>query len=299
MTMRCCVASTPIETNKALIKDEEAKNVDVHIYRSMIRLLMYLTTSRPDIMFVVCTCARYSPFDLEAFFDSDYAGASLDKKSTTGGCQFLRRRLISWQCKKQTIVANSTTETETLILKITCSCFNGVDEDLTNLAKGKLRSFVSFREMITSQLQGKLWPYDEVHKTIYREWEDRIERAATIASILEAEQDSEAQTRFEAVSKQSNDPPHARVNTLGSGEDSIKLKELMELCIKLSDIYCDQHNMVALLEKLDGSEGFHLIVDFLNASHIRFALSKNPTIYDSHIKQFWQTATVNTLNNGE
>ncbi|GJR45911.1 putative ribonuclease H-like domain-containing protein [Tanacetum coccineum] len=50
---------------------------------------------------------RDSPFDLEAFSDSDYAGASLDRKSTTGGCQFLRRRLISWQCKKQTIVANS------------------------------------------------------------------------------------------------------------------------------------------------------------------------------------------------
>ncbi|GJX58709.1 hypothetical protein Tco_0290099 [Tanacetum coccineum] len=53
-----------------------------------------------------------SPFELEAFSDSDYRGASLDKKSTTGGCQFLGRRLISWQCKKQTIVANSTTEAE-------------------------------------------------------------------------------------------------------------------------------------------------------------------------------------------
>ncbi|GJX18614.1 putative ribonuclease H-like domain-containing protein [Tanacetum coccineum] len=53
-----------------------------------------------------------SPFELEAFSDSDYGGASLDKKSTTGGCQFLGRRLISWQCKKQTIVANSTTEAE-------------------------------------------------------------------------------------------------------------------------------------------------------------------------------------------
>ncbi|GKC71837.1 hypothetical protein Tco_1117720 [Tanacetum coccineum] len=53
-----------------------------------------------------------SPFDLEAYSDSDYAGASLDRKSTTGGCQFLRSRLISWQCKKQTVVANSTTEAE-------------------------------------------------------------------------------------------------------------------------------------------------------------------------------------------
>ncbi|GJR30504.1 putative ribonuclease H-like domain-containing protein [Tanacetum coccineum] len=55
---------------------------------------------------------RDSPFELEAYSDSDYGGASLDRKSTTGGCQFLGRRLISWQCKKQTIVANSTTEAE-------------------------------------------------------------------------------------------------------------------------------------------------------------------------------------------
>ncbi|GJS15074.1 hypothetical protein Tco_0409546 [Tanacetum coccineum] len=110
---------------------------------------------------------------------------------------------------------------------------------------------------------------------------------------------AEAQTRFEAASKQSNDPPLSRVNTLGSGEDNMKLKELMELCTMVCLPYCDQHNMVALLEKTDGTEGFHQIVDFLNASHIRFALSENPTIYDSHIKQFWQTATVNTLDNEE
>ncbi|GJV96963.1 ribonuclease H-like domain-containing protein [Tanacetum coccineum] len=76
--------STPIETNKALLKDEEAEDVDVHLYRSMIRSLMYLTASRLDIMFDVCACARDSPFNLEAFSDSDYAGASLDRKSTTG-----------------------------------------------------------------------------------------------------------------------------------------------------------------------------------------------------------------------
>ncbi|GJR97699.1 putative ribonuclease H-like domain-containing protein [Tanacetum coccineum] len=104
--------STPIETNKALLKDDEVEDVNVHLYRSMIGYLMYLTASRPDIMFAMCACARDSPFDLEAFSDSDYAGASLDRKSTTGGYQFLGKRLISWQCKKQTIVANSTTEAE-------------------------------------------------------------------------------------------------------------------------------------------------------------------------------------------
>ncbi|GKF92722.1 hypothetical protein Tco_0279441 [Tanacetum coccineum] len=71
-------ASTPIESNKPLIKDDDGEDVDVHVYRSMIGSLMYLTASRPDI--------KDSPFELEAFSNSDYKGASLDRKSTTGGC---------------------------------------------------------------------------------------------------------------------------------------------------------------------------------------------------------------------
>ncbi|GJT58465.1 putative ribonuclease H-like domain-containing protein [Tanacetum coccineum] len=137
-------AITPMETKVPLTKDEEAIDVDVHLYRSMIGSLMYLTASRPNIMYAVCVCSRFqvtpktshlnavkrifkylkgkpnlglwypreSPFDLEAFSDSDYGGSNLDRKSTTGGCQFLGQRLISWQCKKQTIVATSTTEAE-------------------------------------------------------------------------------------------------------------------------------------------------------------------------------------------
>nr|GEV21545.1 hypothetical protein [Tanacetum cinerariifolium] len=99
-------ASTPIDIKKPLLKDPDGEDVDVHIYRLMISSLMYLTSSRPDIMFAD------SPFDLVAYSNSDYAGASLDRKSTTGGCQFLRCRLISWQCKKQTVVATSFTEAE-------------------------------------------------------------------------------------------------------------------------------------------------------------------------------------------
>ncbi|GJV27880.1 putative ribonuclease H-like domain-containing protein [Tanacetum coccineum] len=108
--------STPMETHKPLLKDADGEDVDEHLYRSMIGSLMYLTSSRPDIMFAVCACARFqvnpknshlhavkkifrylkgqpklglwypkdSPFDLVAYTDSDYAGASLDRKSTTG-----------------------------------------------------------------------------------------------------------------------------------------------------------------------------------------------------------------------
>ncbi|GJT62262.1 hypothetical protein Tco_1005795 [Tanacetum coccineum] len=63
--------------------------------------------------------------------------------------------------------------------------------------------------------------------------------------------------------------------------------------------FCDTHNMVAYLKKSEGSEGFHQIVDFLNTSHIKFTLTKNPTIYTSLIQQFWQTASASTLKDGE
>ncbi|GKE83657.1 hypothetical protein Tco_1557399 [Tanacetum coccineum] len=114
-------AGTPMKTQKPLLKDENGEEVDVHIYRSMIGSLMYLTSSKPDIMFVVCACARYqvnlkvshlqdvkrifkylkgqpklglwylkdSLFDLVTYTDSDYARASLDRKSTTGEAEYV------------------------------------------------------------------------------------------------------------------------------------------------------------------------------------------------------------------
>nr|GEX71146.1 putative ribonuclease H-like domain-containing protein [Tanacetum cinerariifolium] len=122
-------ASTPIETQKPLLKDEDGDELDVHMYRSMIGSLMYLTSLRLDIKFVMCTCARYkvnpkvshlhavkrifmylkgqpklglwypkySPFNLVAYTDSDYAGASLDRKSTTGG---KAKKNVRWMMEK-------------------------------------------------------------------------------------------------------------------------------------------------------------------------------------------------------
>nr|GEZ70793.1 hypothetical protein [Tanacetum cinerariifolium] len=136
-------ANTPMDNENPWGKDETGKDVDLHLYRSMIGSLMYLTASRPYIMFAVCAARhqvtpkechlhavkrifRYltghprlglwypkeSPFDLGAYSDSDYGGATQDRKSTTRGCQFFGRRLISQQCKKQTIIATSTTKAE-------------------------------------------------------------------------------------------------------------------------------------------------------------------------------------------
>ncbi|GJR59601.1 putative ribonuclease H-like domain-containing protein [Tanacetum coccineum] len=177
-------AITPMETKLPLTKDEEAFDVDVHLYRSMIGSLMYLTASRPDIMYAVCVCSRFqvtpktshlnavkrifkylkgkphlglwypreSPFDLEAFSDSDYGGSNLDRKSTTGGCQFLGQRLISWQCKKQTIVATSTTE-----LKCSCSQIAGFADKVDFLRGSNLRYALSANPTIYDSLVKQFW----------------------------------------------------------------------------------------------------------------------------------------------
>ncbi|GJU10923.1 putative ribonuclease H-like domain-containing protein [Tanacetum coccineum] len=304
-------ASTPMETSKPLLKDAEAEEVDVYLYRSMIGSLMYLTASRPDIMFVD------SPFDLEAYTDSNYAGASLDKKSTTGGFQFLRRRLISWQCKKQTIVAISTTEAEYVASASYCGHMLWIQNQMLDYGYNFMYTKIFIdnesticivknpvfhlrtkhieirHHFIRDSDEKKLIQMIKIHtdlnvtdllikafdwlfslvadETVIKEWEDRMERAATTASSLEAEQDNgninrtqsmatlneslsqetdsgggprcqdtilggtEAQIRFKTASKQSNKRPLSRVNTLGSGEDIMKLKELMELCTKLSE----------------------------------------------------------------
>ncbi|GKE08356.1 hypothetical protein Tco_1411907, partial [Tanacetum coccineum] len=117
---------TPMETQKLLLKDEDGEEVDVHLYRSMIGSLMYLTSSRPNIMYLKgqpklgLWYPKDSPFDLVAYTNSDYAGASLDRKSTIRGCQFLGSRLISWQCNTQTVVANSITEAEYVAASSCC-----------------------------------------------------------------------------------------------------------------------------------------------------------------------------------
>ncbi|GJT89074.1 retrovirus-related pol polyprotein from transposon TNT 1-94 [Tanacetum coccineum] len=107
-------ATTILSLKTTDVKDEDGIDVDISSHSKSFTL----KCSKKDFRYLKhqpklgLWYPRDSPFELEAYSDSDYGGASLDRKSTTGGCQFLGRRLISWQCKKQTIVANSTTEAE-------------------------------------------------------------------------------------------------------------------------------------------------------------------------------------------
>ncbi|GJT09623.1 putative reverse transcriptase domain-containing protein [Tanacetum coccineum] len=244
------IAITPMETKVALTKDEEAVDVDVHLYRSMIGSLMYLTASRPDIMYAVCVCSRFqvtpktshlnavkrifkylkgkpnlglwypreSPFDLEAFSDSDYGGSNLDRKSITGGCQFLGQRLISWQCKKQTIVATSTTEAEYVAVANCCG--------QNPVYHSKTKHIEIRHHFIRDCYEKKLISVEKIHTDL---------------------------------------------------------------------------NVADLLTKpFDGPRFNYLVTNScMNSMDLQmYALTTNPTIYDSLVKQFWQTATVNTLADG-
>ena len=140
----CKTRPTPMSTTLKLDKDEKGKDVCEKLYRGMIGSLLYLTASRPDIMFSVCLCARFqscpkeshlsavkrifkylagtieiglwypkfTTFDLVGYSDADFAGCKVDRKSTSGTCHFLGNSLISWHSKKQNSVALSTAEAE-------------------------------------------------------------------------------------------------------------------------------------------------------------------------------------------
>ncbi|GJR82041.1 putative ribonuclease H-like domain-containing protein [Tanacetum coccineum] len=149
-------ASTLMDSEKPLLKDSDGDDVDVHLYRSMIGSLLN------------------SPFELVAYSDNDYAGASLDRKSTTGCCQFLGCRLISWQCKKQTVVATSSTKAEYVAAASCCGQVLWIQNQMLDYRISTARHI--------EYLVG-----DEV---IHKELGDRMERATTTASSLEAEQDS-------------------------------------------------------------------------------------------------------------
>ena len=149
----CKPIGTPMSPSSKLDKDDEGKCVDLKYYRGMIGSLLYLTASRPDIMFSVCLCARYqsnpkeshlnavkrilrylngtqtiglwyskdSQINLLGYSDADFAGCKLDRKSTSGTCQFLGVNLISWFSKKQNSVALSTAEAEYIAVGSCCA----------------------------------------------------------------------------------------------------------------------------------------------------------------------------------
>ncbi|GJY31741.1 putative ribonuclease H-like domain-containing protein [Tanacetum coccineum] len=310
-------ASTPIETQKPLVKDEEASDVDVHLYRSMIGSLMYLTASRPDIMFAVCACSRFqvtpksshlsavkrifrylkgkpklglwyprvSSFDLESYSDSDYAGANLDRKSTTGGCQFLGRRLISWQCKKQTIVATSTTEAK----YVAAASYYGQVLWIQNQMLDYGFNFMNTKIYIDNEsticiVKNPVYHSKTKHIAIRHHFiRDAYEKK--LIQVLKIHTDdnvADLLTKAFDVSRES-------LRRVFDGTEALLLPTLFILwlataLISLSPTIthsnimavlesCHKYNMVAYLEKTDGNAEFHEIIDFLKRSSVHHVLT--------------------------
>ncbi|GJQ97523.1 hypothetical protein Tco_0008662 [Tanacetum coccineum] len=144
--------------------------------------------------------SRDSPFELVAYTDSDYAGATQDRKSTTGGCQFLGNRLISWQCKKQTMVATSTTKAEYVAA---ASCYRQVGDE-----------------------------------TIHKELGDRMERAATTASSLKAEQDSSNINRTQSMAILNEPNGEVEITATIDGQRKTITEASLRRHLKLEDADC-------------------------------------------------------------
>nr|GEW66163.1 putative ribonuclease H-like domain-containing protein [Tanacetum cinerariifolium] len=253
-------ASTPMETQKPLLKDEDGEEVDVHMYRSMIGSLMYLTSSRPDIMFVVSACARFqvnpkvshlhvvkrifrylkgqpkfrlwypndSLFDLVAYTDSDYAGASLDRKS------IIEVRLVILNIVEFLLLVILNTTSSGLLLRQNLS-----------MEKHKYMPSTVASAIICLATNQKFNFSKWIFKSMGRNLDNKSGKFLMYPS-LEAEQDSgninktQSKATPNMSSFQGTDSGCGRRgNTLQSDDDKLKLNELMELCTTLQSRVLD------------------------------------------------------------
>ncbi|GJT18352.1 hypothetical protein Tco_0877058 [Tanacetum coccineum] len=264
-------ASTPMETQKPLLKDEDGEEVDVHMYRSMIGSLMYLTSSRPDIMFAVCACARYQVnpkvshlYVVKRIF-SDYDGASLDRKSTTGELGLwafllkdvfmsvrdmfsggrmiidgLWKNAVAWCLSSKTNAWNefSSTMASAIIYLATNQKFNfskfifeSMIRNLENVS-GKFVMYPRKPKRKDTQVPQSSDPMENVvDEVVHKELGDSLVRAATTASSLEAEHDSGSiiKTRSKAT------PNESISQGTNSGDEDITLVSVHDVDVSASE----------------------------------------------------------------
>nr|GEY45090.1 hypothetical protein [Tanacetum cinerariifolium] len=241
------IASTPMETQKPLLKDEDGVEVDVHMIFRYLKGQPKLGLWYP----------KDSPFDLVAYTNNNYAGASLNRKSTTGGCQFLGCRLISWQCKKQTVVANSTTEAEYVAAS---SCYGQV-----------------------------LWIQNQL-----LDYGHKLTTAGLVLILLRVLYINTTITSIKGFYHSHNHFQSFKYSLITNPNSTSS--SFFETITMTTPMFVDVHNMVAFLAKLTESEWFEQIIDFLNANPIKYALTVNPTVYTLCIEQLWTTAKVKNIN---
>nr|GEW11562.1 hypothetical protein [Tanacetum cinerariifolium] len=147
--------STPIYTKKPLLKDPDVKRIFRYLKGKPHLGLWYL---------------KDSPFNLVAYSDSDYDGASLDRKSTTGGCQCLGCRLISWQCKKQIVVGTSSTEAEYVAAASCCVQVLWIQNQLLDYGPDQTGSGKDLSNPLMADNFPKIIWYSTHHVALMKSW---------------------------------------------------------------------------------------------------------------------------------
>ncbi|GJS85497.1 retrovirus-related pol polyprotein from transposon TNT 1-94 [Tanacetum coccineum] len=178
---------TPMVEKSKLDEDPQGKAVDPTHYRRMVDTLMYLTTSRPDLTFCVCMCARYqtkptekhlhavkrifkylrrtvnrglwypkdSSIALTAYADADHAGCQDTRRSTSGSMQLLGGKLVSWSSKRQKSVAISSTEAEYIALSGCCAQVLWMRSQLSDYGLG-FNKIPMYEKRSKSEIKGKV-----------------------------------------------------------------------------------------------------------------------------------------------
>ncbi|GJV66887.1 putative ribonuclease H-like domain-containing protein [Tanacetum coccineum] len=286
-------ASTPVDLEKPLVKDGDADDVDVHLYRSMIGSLMYLTASSPDIMFAVCACARFQVTPKTSYLLAVKRTFRYLKGKPTLGLWYSRdspfELVIYAKVSKKTVVATSTTKAEYVAAASCCGQDKQIEYLMLNASP--LKHVKRGRDTKIPQSSGP--PVKVGDEAVHKELGDRMERAATTASSLEAEQDSGNINRTQSMATLKSQFfrelfSSVLVNTLGSGEDSLKLIELMAHCTTLSAL------TPALSTNEDGVRGITATIDkkvkkFLSNWLIGYVITSDSlTFQKGHFSPQWK-----------
>ncbi|GJR76314.1 hypothetical protein Tco_0088679 [Tanacetum coccineum] len=292
-------ASTPIETQKPLVKDEEASDVDVHLYRSMIGSLMYLTASRPDIMFAVCACSRFQVTPKSSHLSAvkrifrylkgkPKLGlwyprvSSFDLESTH---ERAMRSKSDWNPQQEVVnflagdsfLGNAKSRPLWLLL------LQRQNMLLLQAAVGK-RFARDLRESLKKSYDGNGSTLQL--PTLFILWLDKV--LPTVQSLLNLYKPiSISQFLTHSLSN-----IHSHLQALISLLTTISLSSTMAVLDS-----CPKHNMVAYLEKSEGNAEFHEIIDFLKRSSIHHALTVSPVVSTTFVEQFWTSAKSKTINN--
>nr|GEW07943.1 hypothetical protein [Tanacetum cinerariifolium] len=242
-------SNTPMDKENPWGKDGAGKDVDLHLYRAMIGYLMYLIASRPYIMFAVCSYASHQIVTMVVLLK--IANQLLE------GVNFFGRRLILWQCKKQTIVATSTTEVEYV------TAASGYGQVL--LIQNQLLDYGDCFEK-------KLISVDHIHTD------------ENVADLLTKPFDA---GRFQYLVLLSLSVPT---------KPFTNLKPLLNSNMIMARLqFCDYHYMVAILEKSEHNVDFHPIVDFIEASPLRIETTKEGTKILTTVYGILRTVTESSL----